>query len=80
MIPLLVITGRLTRRVYYQWARLVTQYPIRVTSASVFIALLAALSFAIKTPFTVGNYDLANGNPKTNNPKNYILQFSLGRL
>ena len=68
---------KVTRRVYYHWARLITQYPVRIICTSILLTLLSAVSFLVKTPFTIGTVSTKTDDFAQNAPMSYVLQFAM---
>ena len=65
-------SNRIIRRSYLQWSKIVASYPLHVVSCSVLVTLICAISFFVKTPFTVGVISAENINE--NVPEAFVLQ------
>ena len=70
-------TKKIIRRLYYHWARLITQYPVRIILTSILLTVLSAVSFLIKTPFTIGTLSTRSDDFHQNRPQSYVLQFAM---
>ena len=65
-------SNRLIRRSYLQWSKIVATYPLHVVSCSLLVTMICAISFFVKTPFTIGV--ISADKVQENVPKAFVLQ------